>query len=155
MENADKLQVLQEQGALNPRPERVSDTAFRSNPFFDPRDLVQVKYEMVRRVQVDGQPVTQVAAEFGFSRPSFYQAQEALDRGGLPELVPKRRGPRGGHKMTDEVLAFVLETQAQESSIDLGTLAHRVEQRFGVSVHPRTIERALARTQKKLGRTPK
>lgn len=39
---------------VNPRPEAVSDPLFAGSEFFDARDLVQVKYEMVRRVQIDG-----------------------------------------------------------------------------------------------------
>jgi len=75
MTNPDaKLQTLQQQGTLNPRPKDVSDELFVQDGFFDPRDLVQVKYEMLRRVQADGKSVTDAAASFGFSRPSFYQA---------------------------------------------------------------------------------
>ena len=64
---------------------------------------------MVRRVRVDGEPVSRSAAAFGFSRPSFYAAQRALDEGGLRGLVPARPGPRGAHKLTEEVVAFARE----------------------------------------------
>ena len=40
------------------------------------------------------------AAAFGFSRPSFYQAQAALAGGGLAALVPRKPGPRRAHKLT-------------------------------------------------------
>ena len=90
----EKAQALRAAGALNPHAAAVTDAAFRTHPFFDARDLVQVKYEMLRRVQVDGQSVTQTTASFGFSRPVFYAAQTALARGGLPALVPQRPGPR-------------------------------------------------------------
>ena len=89
-----KTEALRKQGSLNPRPERIRDPLFAEEVFFDPRDLVQVKYEMVRRVRVDRQPVSRCAEAFGFSRPSFYKAQAALDGGGLQALVPKRPGPR-------------------------------------------------------------
>ena len=47
----EKLAALRAAHALNPAPETVRDQAFTSgDPFFDPRDLVQVKYEMLRRV---------------------------------------------------------------------------------------------------------
>jgi hypothetical protein len=72
---------------LNPNPEKVSDPLFATSAFFDARDLVQVKYEMVRRVRVDGEPVSHSAAAFGFSRPTLYQAR-AIERGGLAALVP-------------------------------------------------------------------
>ena len=73
-----KVTALRESRCLNPRPEQVTDETFRSEEFFDARDAVQAKYEMVRRVRVDGAPVTATAAAFGYSRPSYYQAAAAL-----------------------------------------------------------------------------
>ena len=64
-------------------------------------------YEMLRRVQADGNSITDAAASFGFSRPSFYQAQAAFEQDGLAGLVPRQRGPKQAHKLTDEVLAFI------------------------------------------------
>ena len=52
-----KVQALRAERSLNPRPEAVSDERFSSSEFLDARDLVQVKYEMVRRARVDGEPV--------------------------------------------------------------------------------------------------
>src|SRR5918996_4977047 len=101
-----KVGALRAERSLNPRPEAVSDERFSASEFMDARDLVQVKYEMVRRARVDGEPVGRAAAEFGFSRPSFYAAERALDEGGLAGLVPARPGPRGGHKLTGEGVAF-------------------------------------------------
>ena len=47
-----KTQALAASRTLNPRPEKVTDPAFGPGGFFDPADLVQVKYEMVRRAEV-------------------------------------------------------------------------------------------------------
>src|SRR3954452_25104209 len=140
--------ALRPQGSLNPHPDHVSDELFRTNDFFDPRDLVQVKYEMLRRVQNDGHPVSRSAADFGFSRPSFYQAQSAFQQGGLPALMPHKRGPREAHKLTAEVLAFLRQARQQDSSLRPAELVSLVKDRYGITVHPRSIERALARSQK-------
>ena len=67
---------------------------FQGSDFFDPDDMVQVKYEMLRQVHVDNQPVSQAAREFGFSRPSFYQANSSFAKAGLAGLAPLKRGPR-------------------------------------------------------------
>ncbi len=139
----EKTRALRASGALNGNPATVSDPAFRSHPFFDPRDLVQVKYEMLRRVQVDGYSITHTATSFGFSRPVFYAAQSALDRGGLPALVRQRPGPRRRHKVRPEILEFLQQVRLDEPTARLGDLAARVESRFGVRLHPRTIERVL------------
>ena len=70
-----KGKSLRQQGVLNPNPEKVADPLFHDSEFFDPRDLVQVKYEMLRRVRVDRASVSEVTQKFGFSRPVFYQTQ--------------------------------------------------------------------------------
>jgi hypothetical protein len=100
----DKASALRRHHALNPRPDEVADPAFNGgNPFFDAQDLVQVKYEMLRRVREDGQAVSQASATFGFSRPSFYEAQAAFSQSGLPGLVPQRPGPKRAHKLSEAV----------------------------------------------------
>jgi transposase len=140
-----KVETLRAARALNPRPEAVRDTEFGASGFFDARDLVQVKYEMVRRAQVDGVAVSRVAAAFGFSRPSYYQAAAALARDGLPGLVAAKPGPRGAHKLTEEVVTYAEQLLSADASLRSAELVEPLAQRFGVRVHPRSIERALAR----------
>jgi transposase len=140
-----KVEALREARTLNPHPDTVRDAEFGSSGFFDARDLVQVKYEMVRRVRVDGVAVTRAAAAFGFSRPSYYEAAAALARDGLPGLVPDKPGPRGAHKLTDDVLAHAEALLAADASLRPADLVEPLAERFGVRVHPRSIERGLAR----------
>jgi transposase len=143
-----KVRALRQARSLNPRPEAVSDQQFAASEFLDARDLVQVKYEMVRRARVDGEPVGRAAAAFGFSRPSFYSAQRALDDGGLAGLVPARPGPRGAHKLTVEVVAFAREQRAADAKLSSAGLVELIAERFGIRVHRRSIERALARAER-------
>jgi transposase len=145
-----KTRALQQQGTLNPRPKAVRDPLFLQDDFFDPRDLVQVKYEMLRRVRTEGQSVTDAAVSFGFSRPSFYQAQSAFEDDGLAGLAPHKRGPKQAHKLTEEVLTFIGELRQKEPSIRWPDLVKRIQKRFRIKVHPRSIERSLLRHQKKL-----
>jgi len=142
-----KVAALREQRSLNPRPGEVVDEAFGSLEFFDARDLVQVKYEMVRRVRVDRVPVGRAAAAFGFSRPSFYQAAAAVDAHGLAGLVPARPGPRRAHKLTEEIVTFARAQRETEPGLRSAELAARIADQFGISVHPRSVERALARVR--------
>jgi transposase len=146
-----KIETLRQRASLNPHPDRVSDPLFTAAgaTFFDARDLVQVKYEMVRRVCVDGHPAGRTAAAFGVSRPSFYQAQSALERGGIGALVPKKPGPRRAHKLNADVVAFLRQERSSDPSMRSHELARRVRERFGRKVHPRSVERALARQKKK------
>ena len=144
-----KQAALAETRCLNPHPEQVRDPAFLASDFFDARDVVQVKYEMVRRVKADGAPVTEAAAAFGYSRPSYYQAAAALDRSGLEGLVPARPGPRGGHKLTAEILTWAEQLLAADPALRPAQLAAPIEESFGVRVHPRTVEKALARRRER------
>ncbi len=145
----EKLAALRQYHALHRRPDKVTDMAFVSgDPFFDARDLVQIKYEMLRRVHQERQSVTQAAAAFGFSRPAFYQAQAGFEKKGLPGLLPESPGPRRAHKLKSEVMDYIEQVLAQDASVPAGTLVEMVRERFGLMVHPRSIERALVRRKK-------
>ena len=144
-----KRDALQQHGTLNPRSAHVADELFHESQFFDARDLLQVKYEMIRRVKVDGASVAGAAEAFGVSRPSFYAAQGALARAGLAGLLPRKRGPRAGHKLSPEVLRFLEQARTVDPAAAASKLVPMVLERFGVEVHPRTVERALRRLEKK------
>ena len=151
----DKLQTLRAQRTLHPHPERVTDPLFQAdNPFFDPRDLVQVKYEMLRRVELDRHSVVQASRAFGFSRPIFYEAHAAYERGGLAALQRARPGPRRRHKLKPEVLAFLQQARADRPRVGARQLAKEVQERFQMDVHPRSIERALGAERAKGGHSP-
>jgi transposase len=142
---AERLRALR---ALNRHPERVRAAWFQTGPFFDAQDLVQVKYEMLRHVKHEGASKAEAAALFGMSRPAYYQAEVALEREGLAGLLPRRRGPKGAHKLTAEIMSFIEQRQAQDPQIHARALAREIKTQLNLSVHPRSIERALARKKK-------
>jgi transposase len=149
-----KLVALEESGTVNPRPQDIDDPAFIASDFFDPRDLVQVRYEMLRRVHVEGQAIADAAAHFGVSRPTFYKAQTDFDRDGLVGLLPVKRGPHGPHKITEEVMHFIEEARVTQTGLEMPELVERIAERFGLTVHRRTVERALERLKKKRRQIP-
>lgn len=138
-----KTDALAEEGTLNPDPEKVNDPKFRDSDFFDPRDAVQVKYEMLRRVLVENASVTEATDQYGVSRPTYYQAKANFDDAGIAGLVPKKRGPRGPHKLRGKVLAFVEKQHVPGEPIRARELAPLIRKQFRLDVHPRTIERAI------------
>jgi len=145
-----KAAALRAADALHPDPQSVRDEAFTgAQQFFDPRDRVQVKYEMLRRHRVDGRAVSHVAEAFGISRQGYYVAEQAFQQQGIPGLLPRPRGPRRNHKCTEEVLDFAERWQAGEER-GRETLTQAVRRHFGITVHPRSLDRALARRKKKL-----
>jgi transposase len=144
-----KEQHLRKQAAFHVDADAVADPLFEDSQFFDPRDLVLVKYEMLRRVQVDGLSVVESAKRFGFSRAGFYKALSAFQRLGLVGLIPARPGPRQAHKLTSEILAFLDEQLLTRGPLPAAELAALLLEKRKVHVHPRSIERALARREKK------
>jgi len=149
VQSDSKSENLRRFATLNSHPERVSDVLFLVHPFFDPRDLLQVKYEMLRRVITEGHPVGTTSAAFGFSRMSFSQLHKRFVADGLFGLLPQAKGPRHSHKLSVEVLTFIENTLRAEPNLRLRDLPGRIQTRFGISIHLRSIERALASQRKK------
>ena len=144
-----KQRSLEQSGTANTHAQDVRDPAFIDSDFFDPRDLIQVKYEMLRRVRTEGQSIAKASAMFGLSRPTFYKARSDFDRSGLVGLLPGKRGPRRPHKITPEVARFIEETVVPGEELTAQRLVERIAERFGLVVHQRTVKRALARLKKK------
>ena len=150
-----KTGALRRHGCLNRNPERVRDNRrFAEEEFFDPRDMLQVKYEMVRAVRAEQLPITHGAARFGLSRPACYKAIRAFDEDGLPGLLPERPGPRGPHKLTPEVVAFLSDASARDPSLGMDELARMTREHLGVELHRRSVQRALASQKNSPRRRP-
>jgi transposase len=146
----EKLRALRQSHTLHPHPEQVRDPLFTSgSAFFDPRDLVQVKYELLRRVRLDGASVSHATSLFALSRPTFYAAQAAWERAGLAGLLPEPTGPRHAHKLTEEIIT---ELEPLAKTLSSAQLAVWLQEHRSLWVHPRSIERALARVAKKRGK---
>jgi transposase len=139
--NAKRL-ALQKTGTFNPRAEQVRHALFQASDFFDPQDLLQLKYETLRALQHNDYSIARAAAEFGLSRPTIYQAQAQLQQHGLEGLLPRKRGPKSPHKLTPAVAEFIGQCRTQEPELSPRELAARVRRRFRIQLHPRTIEKA-------------
>jgi transposase len=138
-----KREALQASGTFNPRHARVGHRLFQNSEFFDPQDLLQLKYESLRALQQEDYCLAQAASEFGLSRPTLYQAQAHFQAQGLEGLLPAKRGPKGAHKLRPQVLDQLRRWRTAEPALSARQLARRVRQRFKLKVHPRTLEKAL------------
>lgn len=139
-----KIRALREEGTLNQEPGKVQDAKFGDGEFFDPHDIVQVKYEMLRRVSVENASVTSATEEYGVSRPTYYQTKASFEEAGIAGLVPRRPGPRGPHKLQGAVLEFIQNHLVAGEPLRARELAKLIGEKFDLDVHPRTIERAVA-----------
>ena len=144
-----KIEILRQCGCLNPNPHTVQDEFFATEEFFDPCDLLQVKYEMVRRVRTENSPIIRVGEQFGFSRPTVYQALMAFDHGGLASLIPRRPGPRRAHKLSKKIVSFLQDALSDNPQLRTVDLAKILLTEFSLSVYPSSIDRALRRQEKK------
>jgi hypothetical protein len=139
MSAKSRIEALERAGLVHPRADAVTAELFCSdNPFFLATDKVQVKYEMLRAVVVDGATVVSAADAHGYSRAEFYLVQTAFSERGMAGLVDGRRGRKGPTKVSPDIAAFLRDAPAQRSGAEL---AREVEARFGVSLHRRTAER--------------
>jgi hypothetical protein len=78
---------------------------------------VQVKYEMLGRVQSEGHAVSHSAAISGSPAPRSTKRRLRSSREVCRALRPQKRGPKKTHKLTAEVLALVRQTQQQDPSL--------------------------------------
>ena len=144
----DKIAALKNIDSLNPFPKKVRDPSFLEADFFDPRDIVQVRYELIRRVQSEGISVTQATKNFGISRLSYYRILYKFEKYGLQGLIPKKRGPKTAHKLNVEIVDFMNKKKKENPSIKSDDLKKMIKKEFKLTVHVRTIERALKKEKK-------
>jgi len=144
-----KRKTLEQNGTLNKNPDKVADNNFKNIAFFDPNDILQVKYEMLRSTQKDGVGILKASEAYGFSRISFYKTHKAFKEHGVAGLLPKKRGPRRAHKLSEEVMKFVSELTDQKPDIRSTEIKKEIKERFSITVHKRSIERAIKRSKKK------
>jgi transposase len=68
-----------------------------------------------------------------------------VDRDGLSGLMPAKPGPRRAHKLTDEVVTYAQQLREQDPTVGSARLAAAIAESFAITVHPRSVERALVR----------
>jgi transposase len=138
----NRLRALESAGLVHPAADAVSASLFTAGGFFLAADKGQVKYEMLRAHEVDGWTVAAAARAHGYSRAAYYLVASAFAEAGMNGLLDERRGRRGPVKLTPDIATFLA---AAPLGVSGAALAEQVEQRFGVSLHRRTVERARRR----------
>ena len=134
---------------LNPHPEQVSDPEFLASEFFDARDVVQVKYEMVRKVKAAAPRSPRPPRRSGTPgrrttrRPPRWSAPGWR---GWSRPGPGRAAPTSSPRRS---CAWAEEQLAADPGAAPGAAGRPIEESFGVRVHPRSVERALARRRER------
>jgi len=107
---------------------------------------------MLRCVREEKCSVREAARIFGLSRPSFYQARAQFEKEGVAGLLPRKRGPKEAHKLTEDVRSFAKERlEEKPGKISWESLSQMIEERFTKKIHPRSIERSMKQNKKRGG----
>ena len=133
-QDRQKVECLDESGTLNPNASDVADELFIRNAFFDPRDLVQVKYEMLRRVSKENCSVKETVYLFAMSRQNFYKVKNAFEQKGMTGLLPGKRGPKGGFKLTEDIIQFVKTITHKNTMLTNPQIADKIEAEFNLVI---------------------
>jgi transposase len=143
-----KNKLLKENGIWNKNHQKVKNSLFEENDFFDPKDIIQVKYEMLRKINKENASITDISIGFGFSRPAIYKTIKDFKEKGFLGFIPQKPGPQNAHKLTEKIMNFIEEEKNKDSNINALNLSKLLLKKFNLKVHPRSIERAINRQKK-------
>lgn len=138
-----KKDFLDSEGLLNPRPERVADRLFQEVEFFDPLDLPQVRYEMLRRARVENRSVTEACRQFGFSREYFYRLERAFMERGYVALLGSPMGRRPLLALNQEIVNFIVHRKIENPKLSGEDLHKEILHLYKISCSRRTVERII------------
>lgn len=147
MSNDAKTKFLQKEGLINPKPERVIHSIFQTHDFFDPLDLPQVRYEMLRIARVERIPVTDACRLFGFSREYFYRLEREFMSRGYVSLLGSFRGRRPLIALNQEIVNFIIHRKMTTPSLTGEDLRNEIKTSYQVECSRRTVERIIERLE--------
>lgn len=140
-----KKDILMKNGTYNKNHEKVTAPKFLEDTFYDPMDIAQVKYEMLKEVEKRGAAIADAASDYGFSRSAFYNIKEAFTKHGIKGLIPEKPGPRNPHKLTREYQELIDSYVADNPRISSSEVLERIKSDRGIQLSKRTIERYRAK----------
>jgi len=139
----EKKDILHKIGALNRKPERITNSLFTEYDFFDPSDNVQIKYEMLRANQVDKKQVSHVCKQFGYSREAFYVILKRFKQQGFAGLLDSLRQKKDTLLINQDIVRMIIQTKFKDPNISGAKLANKINASFNTGYKKRTIEKAI------------
>jgi len=137
----EKKEILIKNGTFNKNHEKVKREGFIEGGFYDPMDIVQVRYEMIKDVDNSGKTIEQISSEYGYSRASYYHIKDNFDKGGMTALIPEKTGPKEARKLTSDLQDYIKEYTQRDPKASSSKIAEEIESVKGVTVSKRTVER--------------
>lgn len=143
--DSKKINTLKGNGSFNRNADTVNNALFKCSSYFDPHDLVQVKYEMLRAVRLDELSVSEASKQFGFSRTSYYKIEKRFEESGIDGLCLLKTGPKSPAKVTPDILGLAADLKAGHPKITNDEIVREIKSRSGVSIHKRSLQRERAK----------
>jgi transposase len=144
----DKKDILLENGTYNKNYKNVKAAKFHDDQFFDPMDIAQVKYEMLKEVEQNGITITDAADNYGFSRTAYYNIKDAFSAQGIKGLIPEKPGPKSPHKLTPAYQERIDEWVSENPGISSNEIAALINQDGIININKRTVERYRAKKKR-------
>ncbi len=141
-----KYEFLEKEGLLNQKPERIVTLRFADNDFFDPLDLPQVRYEMLRSARIEKIPVAQTCKAYGFSREYFYKLERNFKAHGLVALLGSPKGRRPLIAINQEVVNFIVHRKIDNPKLSGDDLRKEILQLYKIDCSRRTVERVIEKS---------
>lgn len=138
-----KKEFLEGEGLLNPRPDRVTHPLFLSLDFFDPFDLPQVRYELLRAARCEDASVAEACRLLGFSREYFYRLERAFMERGYVALLGSPRGRRPLIALNQEIVNFIVHRKLEQPKLSGEDLRKEILLLYKVDCSRRTVERIV------------
>jgi len=138
-----KSQFLKKEKIINPRPERVIHPLFQKTEFFDPFDLPQVRYELLRSARSEELSIAEACRQFGFSREYFYQLDRAFMERGFVSMLGSPIGRRPIIALNQEIVNFIIQRRIQNSNLSGENLRQEVHKNYKVQCSRRSVERIV------------
>ena len=136
-----KQETLVDNGTYNKNHDKVKEQRFASDDFYDPQDLAQVKYEMLRTARETERNIDEIADKFGYSRAAFYKIKTSFDERGVSAFVSGKSGPKNARKLTEEHQEFIDRYLAEHPTASSGNIADILKKERGLIINKRTVER--------------
>jgi transposase len=138
-----KRAFLKNEGLLNSKPQRVSHPLFETLDFFDPFDLPQVRYEMIRSARVEKMSVLEACQLFGFSREYFYKLERAFMSRGYIAMLGSTMGRRPIIALNQEIINFIAHQKIEQPGVSGEKLRQQIQRLYKVDCSRRTVERIV------------
>jgi transposase len=146
----DKIKALKSSGSYNERHKDVKMTLFNDDEFYDPSDIVQVRYEMLRGVREHELSIDEALKQYGMSRTTYYNAKEAFEEAGVVGLIPEKRGPKGS-RMNPKAEECILAYLSDHPKATTSEVCRRVLSATGITVSESTMRRFIKNRREQPG----